>query len=145
MEGITKWFPLSPDSPFLFFLIHIYNFILKAIFINCIYPSKAYPLITAWSHTIIPREKIICFPSCILCPFPVHAECFFLSTGRLLQAFCQSVLYLLHLITFFTCHSKSLEFNYILANLSPLRDSLYPQRWSSSLIEIYIPSCSVKK
>ena len=145
MEGITKWFPLSPDSPFLFFLIHIQNFILKAIFINCIYPSKAYPLITAWSLTIIPREKIICFPSCILCPFLVHAECFFLSTGRLLQAFCQSALYLLHLITFFTCHSKSLEFNYILANLSPLRDSLYPQRWSSSLIEIYIPSCSVKK
>ena len=145
MEEITKWFPLSPYSPFLFFLIHIQYFILKAIFINCIYPSKAYPLITAWSLTVIRREKIICFPSCTLCPFLVHAECFFLSTGRLLQALCQSVLYLLDLITFFTCHSKTLEFNYILENLSPLRDSLYPQRWSSSLIEIYIPSCSVKK
>lgn len=85
------------------------------------YPSKAYPLITAWSLTIIRREKITCFPSCTLCPFLVHAECFFLSTGRLLQALCQSVLYLLDRITFFTCHSMSLEFNYILANLSPLR------------------------
>lgn len=82
------------------------------------YLSKAYPLVTVWSLTIIPREKIICSPSCTLCPFLVRAECFFFSTGRLLQALCQSVLYLLDLITFFTCQSMSLEFNYILANLS---------------------------
>ena len=145
MEEITKWFPLSPDSPFFIFLKSSLVFYTESNLHQLYYPSKAYPLITAWSLTIIRGKKITCFPSCTLCPFIVHAECFFLSTGRLLQALCQSALYLLDLITFFTCHSMSLEFNYILAKLSPLRDSVYPQRWSSSLTEIYVPSCSVKK
>lgn len=139
MEEITKWFPLFPDSPFLFFNSSLVFHNLLNLHQLC-YLSKAYPLVTVWSLTIIPREKIICSPSCTLCPFLVRVECFFFSTGRLLQALCQSVLYLLDLITFFTCQSMSLEFNYILANLSQ-----GPSHWwSSSLIEMLVSRCSVK-
>lgn len=150
MEEIPKRLPLSLDSLLIFLHFSLASHTKSNLHqVKHIIQAKQTYLLPKQSlvfHPWLLERKKSVFPAVLFSPFLPMISISFSLHWEISSGFFQSqcsICWLSHHFSHVT--SASLVFNYLLANLSPLRDCVYLQRQSSIFTDIYVSHCSIKE